>query len=147
MAARVEGGVPVGELRAETVTTFAAAVAAAVDGASPSDAVASRLIVGLVDIEARDAVLGWAAGDADHGLLALLVDLVGRAVEPFDAPVATALAWVAYARGDGALANVAVDRALDSDPGYSMALLIASSLEAGIHPVNIRAASSAVGGD
>jgi uncharacterized protein DUF4192 len=147
LAGRVEAGVPLAELRAETVTLFSAAVAAVVDGASPSDEVAARLIVGLVDVAARDAVLARAGGTETDGLLALLVDLVGRAVEPFDASVATALAWVAYARGDGTLANVAVDRALASDPGYSMALLIASSLEAGIHPDHIRAVSRAVSGE
>jgi hypothetical protein len=144
LAARVEAGIPLAALRAETAQLFRAATARAARGGSPSDAAAARLIVGLVDVAARDAVLAWAAEDDTNGLLSLLLDLVGRAVEPFDPPVATALAWVAHARGDGTLANIAVARALASDPAYSMARLVAAGLDAGLHPRHIREVSRAV---
>ena len=36
--------------------------------------------------------------------------------------------------GDGALANVALDRALADDPGYSMALLLRQVISAGTPP-------------
>lgn len=144
LAVRVESGAAVAELRAETVALFGSAVEQAAQGVPQSDAAAARLVVGLTDVTARDTVLGWTAREDTDGLLALLLDLAGRAVEPYDAPVVTALAWVAHARGDGTLANIAVDRALRSDPDYSMAHLVAAGLEAGLHPQHIREVSRAV---
>ena len=47
-------------------------------------------------------------------------------------------AFAAYARGDGALASLAVDVALDADPSYSLARLLERSLHAGARPEMIR---------
>jgi uncharacterized protein DUF4192 len=41
---------------------------------------------------------------------------------------------VAWQAGDGALANVALDRALADEPGYSMALLLRQVITAGAPP-------------
>jgi len=41
---------------------------------------------------------------------------------------------VAWQSGDGALANVALDRALADDPRYSMALLLRQVITAGAPP-------------
>ena len=50
-------------------------------------------------------------------------------------PTAAALlAFVAWQSGDGALANVALDRALADDPRYSMALLLRQVITAGAPP-------------
>jgi len=49
------------------------------------------------------------------------------------------LAWVAYADGHGALANVAIERALEADPGYEMARLIEDAMGRMISPTEIRA--------
>jgi Domain of unknown function (DUF4192) len=146
LAARMEAGESVAAVRAETVALFRAALAAWGPAARKplSDEGAARLLAGLVDIGARDVVLGWAGEQDTDGLFALLLALAPRAVEPLDAPVLTALAWVAYARGDGGLANVAVERALSSDPGYTMAQLVASGLDAGLHPKHVRAVSREV---
>lgn len=51
---------------------------------------------------------------------------------------AALLGFSAYARGDGALASLAVDIALDADPGYSLARLLERSLHAGGRPSMIR---------
>ena len=51
----------------------------------------------------------------------------------------TVLAWVAYADGQGALANVAVERALEADPGYEMARLIEDAMSRMISPAAVRA--------
>ena len=71
-------------------------------------------------------------------LLALLGALARHADLADAAPVCTVLAWVAYAHGHGALANVAVERALESDPGYEMARLIEDALSRMITPTEIR---------
>jgi len=47
---------------------------------------------------------------------------------------AALLAFVAWQSGDGALANVALDRALADDPRYSMALLLRQVISAGAPP-------------
>jgi hypothetical protein len=141
LAARIEAGESVTDVRTETIELFRAALTGPLAGDPPSDALAARLLAGLADIGARDVVLGWAGDPDTDGLLALLLALAPRAVDPFEAPVLTALAWVAYARGDGSLANIAVERALSSDPGYPMAQLVASGLESGLHPRHVRAVS------
>jgi hypothetical protein len=140
----MEAGEPVRALRGETVALFRAALDQVARGESPSDQGAARLLAGLADIGARDVVLGWAGDDDTDQLLALLLRLAPRAVPPLEAPVLTTLAWVAYARGDGTLANIAIERALASDPDYTMARLVASGLEAGLHPRHVRAVSREV---
>jgi hypothetical protein len=47
---------------------------------------------------------------------------------------ASLLAFVAWQAGDGALANVALDRALADEPGYSMAQLLRQVITAGAPP-------------
>jgi hypothetical protein len=59
---------------------------------------------------------------------------VRRTPPPHDAPLCTALAWFSYADGDGTMANLALDRALGSDPDYSLGLLIEASLERQLPP-------------
>jgi len=147
LVARIEAGETVDEVRAETVAFFRAALVAWASAAWEPlpDEFAARLLAGLVDIGARDVVLGWAGERDTDDLFSLLLVLAARAVEPLDVPVLTALAWVAYARGDGGLANIAVERALSSDPDYTMARLVASGLVAGLHPRHVREVSREVG--
>jgi Domain of unknown function (DUF4192) len=145
LAVRLESGESVADVRAETVALFRAALDRSPSAEPLSDQDAARLLAGLVDIGARDVVLGWAGEQDTERLLALLLTLAPRAVDPLEAPVLTALAWVAYARGDGTLANIAVERALASDPDYTMARLVASGLDAGLHPKHVRAVSREVG--
>ncbi|OMQ14461.1 hypothetical protein A7K94_0216450, partial [Modestobacter sp. VKM Ac-2676] len=51
---------------------------------------------------------------------------------------ATLLAVTAWARGQGALAGVALDRALDSEPTYPFAVLLRRALHACLPPSAIR---------
>ena len=44
------------------------------------------------------------------------------------------LAFTAWQNGNGALANLALDRALADTPGYSMALLLRDAIDAGAPP-------------
>jgi hypothetical protein len=98
---------------------------------------AASLVVSLGDVLVRDEVLTWALED-DESLLALLLELARGAVPPFDAPVCTLVGWVAHVRGDGALANVALDRALDADAGYSLARLARQGLDSQVRPSQLR---------
>ena len=98
---------------------------------------AAVLAVGLGDLPARDGVATLILTREDE-LLSLLVQVARQVVAPDDAPVCTLLAWTAYARGEGALANVALDRALAGRPDYSLALLLRSCLDAGVRPEEVR---------
>lgn len=65
------------------------------------------------------------------------VDLVRRAEPPFTAGPATILAVSALHAGDGTLANLAVDRALQADPTDNLANEVAMAVAAGVDPRSI----------
>jgi Domain of unknown function (DUF4192) len=92
------------------------------------------LAVLLTDLRVRDDA--WARMDPAHHAAhcRLWTDVVkGAAVEFVPAP-ASLLAFTAWQAGNGALAAVAVDRALAADSDYSMAMLMAGVIEAGLPP-------------
>lgn len=134
-----------------TVERFETCLARCVDGEPISADDAARIILGMRDVRARDTILAMAGEDADDDSLAVLLrflqELAPQALPPEDPPVLTALAWVAWAAGDGGLANVAVERALASDRDYSLAGLVRSGLDFGIPPSSVRRTSTTVGAD
>ena len=92
------------------------------------------LTVTIADVRVRDDA--WARMEprhrADHQRL--WTDVVRHACEPYVPAPASLLAFTAWQSGDGALANVAIERALAADPEYSMAHLIGQALDAGLPP-------------
>lgn len=88
----------------------------------------------LSDLRVRDDA--WARMDPDfhEPHERLWVDLVRHVPTEFVAAPAALLAFTAWQAGNGALASVAIERALDADPRYSMALLISDALHAGLPP-------------
>jgi hypothetical protein len=92
------------------------------------------LAVILADLRVRDDA--WARLDPEHRAahLRLWTDVVTGAAPEFVPAPASLLAFTAWQSGEGALANVAVERALAADPAYSMALLIADAVQAGLPP-------------
>jgi hypothetical protein len=113
------------------------ALAHVASGGTVSARSAARLAVALQDVDVRDEMATWALDDSD-ALLSLVTQVVRRAPPPDDAPACTLLAWVAYERGNGAMVNVALDRALDSDPSYRLALLLQAALDGQLPPSEIR---------
>jgi hypothetical protein len=97
----------------------------------------ARIVASLQDIAVRDEVMLLALEETD-ALLALLLRLARETVAPYDAPVCTLVALVSWLRGDGAVANVALDRALASDPGYRMATLLRAGLDGQLPPSEVR---------
>lgn len=69
-----------------------------------------------------------------HAHRRLWTDLVRRAQPGYIAAPACLLALTAWQGGDGALANLALDRALADTPGYRMAVLLRDALTAGVPP-------------
>jgi hypothetical protein len=73
-------------------------------------------------------------GATEEAVERLLVDLCRRVDGPLASPPLTLLAWHSWARGYGALARVAVERALGHDPTYRLAELLLSALDNGLAP-------------
>jgi hypothetical protein len=66
-------------------------------------------------------------------------DLTRRAQPDLSAAPATLLALAALQAGNGPLANIAIARALNVDPGYVLARLLAQAVAAGIDPATATA--------
>ena len=98
----------------------------------------ARITVALRDLRVRDDA--WARMDPSHAEAhqRLWTDVVRRAQPGYVAAPAALLAFVAWQSGDGALANVTLDRALADDPRYSMALLLRQVITAGAPPALAR---------
>jgi len=92
------------------------------------------LTVTLADLRVRDDA--WARMDPEHreSHQHLWTDVVRRAEPRYVPAPACLLAFTAWQAGDGALANVALARALESDPGYTMALLLLEAVGGGLPP-------------
>jgi Domain of unknown function (DUF4192) len=98
----------------------------------------ARVLWGLSDVYVRDRALGLALGVDASAAEVLWTECTRRAPKPLDAAPATLLAVSAWLRGDGAMANVALERALTSDPGYALAALLAQGLAACLPPAQLR---------
>jgi hypothetical protein len=96
------------------------------------------LSVVLAQLPVRDDA--WSRMDPEHrdAHLRLWTDLVRRARRAYLAAPASLLAFTAWQAGEGALANIAIDRALAADPGYSLAHLLRDILDAGVPPAAAR---------
>ena len=122
-------------IAAEGLAAVGAMIARYRDGGRfTSDYEIARITVALRDLRVRDDA--WARMDPAHAdqHQRLWIDVVRRAQPGYVASPAALLAFVAWQSGDGALANVALDRALADDPWYSMALLLRQVITAGAPP-------------
>ena len=95
---------------------------------------AAWLALVLEDLPVRDDA--WARMDPDHNEahLRLWTDVTRLAQPGYAAAPAALLAFTAWQSGNGALANVALDRALADQPDYSMARLLRQALDSGAPP-------------
>lgn len=113
---------------------FAAARASdALEWPGLDDAELIRHAVTLRSIDIRDAV--WLAVDAARlDGRPLWRQLARRMPAPYDATPLFLFAWRSWRLGDGTLARIAAERALDADPGLSAAELLLTALSAGFNP-------------
>ena len=122
-------------IAAEGLAAVGALIARYRDGGRfTSDDEIARITVALRDLRVRDDA--WARMDPGHSDAhqRLWTDVVRRAQPGYVAAPAALLAFVAWQSGDGALANVALDRAQADDPRYSMAALLRQVISAGAPP-------------
>ena len=136
------------DARPYPVTVDTAAGVHAVDAAI-ADTAAGRLVLNdervvalataLANTAVRDTALlrsaGPRAGAAEH----LWAALVRETPDPEAAEPAALLAVSALLRGDGALANVALDRAERAWPGHRLSRLLRVATEGGLRPSEVRA--------
>ncbi len=101
-------------------------------GVTLDDDEAARLTLLLAHLPVRDEAWQRTEGREEH--VALWTDLTRRARADLVPAPASLLAFAAWRRGNGALANVALDRALAADPSYRLALLLADVLAQGVPP-------------
>jgi hypothetical protein len=100
----------------------------------PSDDEVGRLGLLLTHLRVRDEA--WVRIDDDHldEHVAFWADLVRRVPDPYVAAPACLLAFAAWRKGDGALANVALARGLAARPEYSMGNLLHELFISGVPP-------------
>jgi hypothetical protein len=136
--ADVLDGAPVADVLGGRVLRSAgeAAVTAVLDrartGLPPTDDDVAWLTLLLAHVPVRD--YAWRRITEEDWQLELWCDVVRRAEPAFAAGPASLLAFAAWLAGHGALANLAVDRALAEDPDYSMARLLRDALDRGLSP-------------
>jgi hypothetical protein len=104
----------------------------------PSDVGIARVVWGLRDVRVRDRALALSLGNGAAAAEQLWTECTRRAPVPLDAAPATLLAVSAWLRGDGAMAGIALERALDAQPDYALARLLVQALEAGLAPAELR---------
>ncbi|MEH1101013.1 DUF4192 domain-containing protein [Micromonospora sp. CPCC 205561] len=93
------------------------------------------LSVLLTDEPVRDHA--WARTDGRDADIALWTDVLRRAEPELTAAPAALLAFAAWRAGQGALAAVALERALAEHPGHSLALLLDDLLRRGVPPSDL----------
>jgi hypothetical protein len=87
----------------------------------------------LIHVPVRD--YAWERIDRDvAGSVDLWTDIVRRVEPDLVAAPATLLAYAAWRNGGGAVASIALDRALDADPAYPMARLLLDAIDNGLAP-------------
>ncbi|SFQ12654.1 protein of unknown function [Actinomadura madurae] len=124
---------------AESDLVFVLALLAHVrTGIRPTDDEVAWLGLLLTDLRIRDEAWIRIDEDAPAADIAFWRDIVRRVDERHVPAPASLLAFAAYTAGDGGLANVALQRALDADPAYSMAVLLREVIHAGIPPSKLR---------
>lgn len=137
-AARQRGNAASGEQARRAGLAAARTALSVVEAGGVLDlAAAAQVAVAVTDVRVRDQMATWAL-DRSDAMLSLTEQVARLVVAPYDAPACTLLAWVAYARGDGARANVALDRALASDGAYSLALLLRTALDGAVPPREVQ---------
>lgn len=106
------------------------------DGAGAPDlAAAAALATSLEDVLLRDTLV---AEHEPEQLLPLVRRVARLTAPPFDAGVCTVLAWLSYCDGGGAEVTIALERAQQTDPAYSLANLLAEVVHGQVPPVEVR---------
>ncbi|GAA4504466.1 hypothetical protein GCM10023191_058760 [Actinoallomurus oryzae] len=110
---------------------------ACADGRMPGDEETAWLGLLLAGTRVRDEA--WVRMTEPHLQTHMMLwrHVLTRVAEPYAAAPASLLSFAAWRAGEGALANIALDRALSADPAYSMALLLRELFLSGLPPSSV----------
>jgi Domain of unknown function (DUF4192) len=97
-----------------------------------------RLALALSDYRVRDLCLDYALGGEAAAAEDLWLALTRQLPAPERAEPATLLAVSAYLRGDGTMANVALEAADKALPGHNLAALLRGAIGLGLPPQRLR---------
>lgn len=95
---------------------------------------AADLAVACLDRDIRDAVVLRGLLELDRSWLSMLISCSTWTPDALAAGICAVLATIAYRHGDGALAQVSLDRCLRAEPTNSLAHLLVSAISAGMPP-------------
>ncbi len=95
------------------------------------------LAVLMCDVRIREQMIGRAVREPTSPWLPMLIAVARELPDSDAAHVCAALSVVAYRHGDGALAQVAVDRCLAEDPEHRLAHLMLDVMAAGLPPADL----------
>lgn len=109
---------------------------------SLTDDEVARLSVYCANREVRDAAWSLMRHEAPTRHQEFWRDIARRAHPPYDVAPLSLFGFAAWQSGDGALARLAVQRALALDPDYALAGLLALALAHGIRPADLPARRS-----
>ena len=99
---------------------------------APDTAAILALLVN--DVRSRDHLIARAVREVDRPWLAMLGAVARSTPDEDAAQICVVLALTAYAGGDGALAQVALDRCLQAEPAHGLARLMLEAMAAGMPP-------------
>jgi len=91
----------------------------------------------LADVTVRDAVVVRAVTEMEEPWLPVLIAAAGALPDADCAELCAVLAMAAYRRGDGALAQVAIDRTLSADPAHRLSRLLLGVMASGMPPAEL----------
>lgn len=124
-------------LRAAGESAVRAAIDPPTDATGLSDDEVAWLSLLLTHIPIRD--YAWERTDGEDRHLALWTDVLRRCDPDLAAAPASLLAFAAWRAGQGALAVIALERAFEAQPDYSMARLLDDVLRRGVTPAALGA--------
>ena len=124
-------------VRSDIEATIAAAARVA-DGDELGDQELARLAWALTDLRVRDTLYALAVGENAAQAESLWALLSRTLPAPWRVEALVQLAFSAYARGDGPLAGVSLEAALQTDPTHRMAGMLDTALQSGLRPERIR---------
>ncbi|NMN94090.1 DUF4192 domain-containing protein [Antrihabitans stalactiti] len=97
----------------------------------------AELSLALANSMVRDAMLAVAVGPYAVAAEQLWLTMARALPDPERSTAATLLGFSAYVRGDGPLAGIAFEAALDSDPVHYLARLLDGVLQTGMRPTEL----------
>lgn len=124
----------------EAVVTITGAVRRVAGGHGLSNGEIAEIGSALADVRVRDrmAVVAADGSQESAGAESLWAALARCLPQPWRAEALALLALSAYVRGDGVLAGIALEAALQEAPEHRLAALLHLALEAGLDPGKLR---------